>query len=124
MDHAGHRPDAIDHVHPHATATPAGDAAEIRALTSVFGARLADLPLALTKTLMGHPLGAAAALELVVCVQSLVEQRLHPIPERPLDPALGPLDVVMDRPRPLALRHVLKTSAGFGGHNIAVVLAA
>jgi len=122
LESAGLEPNQIDHIQPHATATPVGDAAEIKALRSVFGADLAKIPMVLSKALFGHALGAAAAIELVVCVLTLQDQFLHPAPERPTDPALGPLDVVTGEGRSLAVKHLLKTSAGFGGHNVALVL--
>lgn len=117
-------PECIDHIHPHATATPVGDAAEVAALRAVFGDRLARIPLVLSKALIGHALGAAAAIELVVCVLALAHQHLHPAPERRTDPSLGALDVVTGEGRSAAMKHVLKTSAGFGGHNIALILGA
>jgi 3-oxoacyl-[acyl-carrier-protein] synthase II len=122
---AGLMPDAIDYVNPHATSTPAGDVAEIRALRAVFGERLAKVPLSATKSLLGHLLGGAGAVESIAVVRSLAEGAIHPsLNVDNLDPELGDVDVVRGAPRLGPLRHALKISAGFGGHNCALLFAA
>ncbi|MBM4358874.1 MAG: beta-ketoacyl-[acyl-carrier-protein] synthase family protein [Deltaproteobacteria bacterium] len=119
---AGLGPDAIDYVNPHATSTPAGDIAEVRALRAIFGERLATLPLSATKSLVGHLLGGAGAVESIAVVLSLREGRVHPsLNVDTLDPELGTVDVVRGAARDLNLRNALKISAGFGGHNCALV---
>ncbi len=119
---AGIGPEAIDYINPHATSTPQGDAAEIVALRRVFGEGLARIPISATKSMIGHLLGGAGAAETIAVVCSLRDQVLHPsINVDELDPELGPLDVVRDR-RPGALSWAMKCSAGFGGHNCALVL--
>ncbi|MBM4374737.1 MAG: beta-ketoacyl-[acyl-carrier-protein] synthase family protein [Deltaproteobacteria bacterium] len=121
---AGLAPDSIDYVNPHATSTPAGDVAEIRALRAVFGERLAKVPLSATKSLLGHLLGGAGAVESIAVVRSLVEGAIHPsLNVDNLDPALGDVDVVRGAPRRGPLRHALKISAGFGGHNCALLFS-
>ncbi|WP_437817887.1 beta-ketoacyl-[acyl-carrier-protein] synthase family protein [Sorangium sp. So ce1078] len=118
---AGVAPEAIGYINPHATSTPQGDAAEVLALRRVFGERLARIPISATKSMIGHLLGGAGAVETIAVVCSLRDQLLHPsINVDELD-ADCPLDVVRER-RSVELRHAVKCSAGFGGHNCSLVL--
>jgi 3-oxoacyl-[acyl-carrier-protein] synthase II len=124
LSRAGIGPEVIDYINPHATSTPQGDAAEITALRRVFGERLATIPISATKSMIGHLLGGAGAAETIAVVCSLRDQVLHPsINVDELDPELGQLDVVRERRR-AELRWAAKCSAGFGGHNCALVLRA
>ena len=117
---AGIAPEQIDYINPHATSTPKGDEAEIRALEHVFGPRLARIPISATKSMIGHLLGGAGAVESIAVVESLREQKLHPsINLDELDPAF-PIAPVTEA-RSAELRYALKISAGFGGHNCALV---
>jgi 3-oxoacyl-[acyl-carrier-protein] synthase II len=121
LGRAGIGPDAIAYINPHATSTPQGDAAEVRALEQVFGARLAAVPMSATKSMIGHLLGGAGGVEAVAVVCSLRDQLLHPsINVDRLDPAFA-IDVVVGGARPAEVRFALKVSAGFGGHNCALV---
>ncbi|WP_437290364.1 beta-ketoacyl-[acyl-carrier-protein] synthase family protein [Sorangium sp. So ce406] len=118
---AGAAPEAIGYINPHATSTPQGDAAEVLALRRVFGDRLARIPISATKSMMGHLLGGAGAVETIAVVCSLRDQLLHPsINVDELDPGCS-LDVVRER-RGVDVRYAVKCSAGFGGHNCALVL--
>ena len=117
LERAGVTRDDVGYINPHATSTPAGDAAEVRALGDVFGERLARIPISATKSMLGHLLGGAGGVESVAVVCSLRDQRLHPsINVDQLDPAFA-LDVVRPGPRDVDVRYALKVSAGFGGHN-------
>ncbi|UQA59203.1 beta-ketoacyl-[acyl-carrier-protein] synthase family protein [Polyangium aurulentum] len=119
---AGIGPEAIDYINPHATSTTQGDLAEILALRRVFGDRLAQIPISATKSMVGHLLGGAGAAETIAVVLSLRDQALHPsINVDELDPELGALDVVREK-RSAEVRWAVKCSAGFGGHNCALVL--
>ncbi|AUX31064.1 MULTISPECIES: beta-ketoacyl synthase [Sorangium] len=114
-------PAAIGYINPHATSTPQGDAAEVLALRRVFGERLPRIPISATKSMIGHLLGGAGAVETIAVVCSLRDQLLHPsINVDELDPECA-LDIVRER-RSVDLRHAVKCSAGFGGHNCALVL--
>ncbi len=118
---AGVAPEAIGYINPHATSTPQGDAAEVLALRRVFGERLARIPISATKSMIGHLLGGAGAVETIAVVCSLRDQLLHPsINVDELDPDCS-LDIVREQ-RSVDLRHAVKCSAGFGGHNCALVL--
>ncbi|WP_437680561.1 beta-ketoacyl-[acyl-carrier-protein] synthase family protein [Sorangium sp. So ce131] len=114
-------PEAIGYINPHATSTQQGDAAEILALRRVFGERLARIPISATKSMIGHLLGGAGAVETIAVVCSLRDQLLHPsINVDELDPECS-LDVVRER-RAVDVRYAVKCSAGFGGHNCTLVL--
>ncbi len=115
-------PDDVDYVNPHATSTKLGDVAEIKALEQIFGARLREIPISATKSMVGHMLGGAGAAESIAAVCTLVEQRVHPsINVDRLDPAFS-LRVITEATA-LPVRHVLKVSAGFGGHNCALIFS-
>jgi 3-oxoacyl-[acyl-carrier-protein] synthase II len=124
LSDAGLEPSAIDFVNAHGTGTPLNDAAECAALVAVFGDRVADLPVTSTKSLVGHLLGSAGALEAVATILCLLHGEVHPMPDDGTsDPGL-PLRLVLGRPLRLArARHALSTSLGFGGANAALVFA-
>ena len=115
-------PEAIDFVNAHGTGTPLNDAAECAALMAVFGDRTADLPVTSTKSLVGHLLGSAGALEAVATILCLLHGEVHPMPDDGRSDANLPLRLVLGRPLRLArARHALSTSLGFGGANAALV---
>ena len=107
----------IAHVNAHATSTPVGDMAEITGLRQAIG----DHPvLTATKSMSGHLLGAAGALESVATILALREDVIPPTINLD-DPEEGLLDVVTHKPRPLEIRAALNNSFGFGGHNVALI---
>ncbi|WP_030776367.1 beta-ketoacyl-[acyl-carrier-protein] synthase family protein [Streptomyces sp. NRRL S-920] len=115
---AGLSPQDIDHVNAHATSTTLNDRVEARALHGVFGT---PPPVTATKSVLGHSLGAAGAIEAAVSALTLRHQLIHPTanldqPETGID-----LDVVTKVPRPRRMRAVATTSFGFGGQNAALV---
>ncbi len=117
---AGITPADIDYVNPHATSTPHGDLAEVVALRHVFGDRLAEVPMSATKSMIGHLLGGAGAVESIAVVCSHRDQLLHPsINVDDLDPECT-VRLVRERQR-ADVRWAVKCSAGFGGHNCALV---
>jgi 3-oxoacyl-[acyl-carrier-protein] synthase II len=121
---AGLSPSDIDYWNPHATSTIHGDVAEYVGVRAVFGDAIKRLPVSATKSAMGHLLGGAGAVETIACVCSLLSQRIHPsLNVDHLDPAFD-FDLVTGSCRGARVRHVLKTSAGFGGHNVALIVSA
>lgn len=122
---AGLAPTDIHHINAHATSTPVGDAAEIAAIRRAFGSHVANIALTGTKSMTGHLLGAAGALETVISVQT-VHHRTIPatINLEDRDDAFADLDLVHGEPRSLpdGDMAVLNNSFGFGGHNIALVV--
>jgi len=115
-------PAEIDFVNAHGTGTPLNDVAECKALYAVFGDRAGELPVTSTKSLVGHLLGSAGALEAVATILCLLSGEVHPMPDGGApDPAIR-LRLVLGRPLRLSrARHALSTSLAFGGANAALV---
>jgi 3-oxoacyl-[acyl-carrier-protein] synthase II len=120
---AGLTPDDIDYVNPHGTGTPENDKMEGLAAAAVFGERAKHLPISSNKSMIGHTLSAAGAVEAVITLLTLDRQILPPtINYHVPDPALQ-LDVVPNVARAAKVRHALSNSFGFGGQNVSLVLA-
>ncbi|NYF99455.1 beta-ketoacyl-[acyl-carrier-protein] synthase family protein [Janibacter cremeus] len=112
----------LSHINAHATSTPVGDVAEVAAVRRAFGADADHMAISGTKSMTGHLLGAAGALEAVFAAQSVRDRKAPPtINIENLDPAVD-LDIVRDTPRDLPEGDllVLDNSFGFGGHNVAL----
>ena len=115
---AGLSPDAIGYINLHGTSTPANDAAEGKAVGALFGDRV---PCSSTKGATGHTLGAAGALEVVICALALTDGLLPGSPgTENLDPAI-PLDYLLQS-RAAQPRYALSNSFGFGGSNCSLIL--
>jgi len=115
----------IVHLNAHATSTPAGDVAEAHALRLAFGNDVDHVAVSATKSMTGHLLGGAGAIESVFIVKALQERLAPPtINIENLDPAVT-VDVVRDKPRPLPAGQIaaLNDSFGFGGHNVVLAFA-
>ncbi|MBP6995493.1 MAG: beta-ketoacyl-ACP synthase II [Phycicoccus sp.] len=121
---AGLTPSDIIHINAHATSTPVGDIAEANAIRRAFGAAADGMPVSGTKSMTGHLLGAAGALEALFTVKA-VQERIAPatINIENFDPAID-LDVVRGSHRELPSGDIaaLNNSFGFGGHNVALVI--
>jgi len=118
LEQAGASPDEVVHINAHATSTPVGDIAEYKALLSIFGDRLGEIPVSATKGATGHLLGGTGALEAIFTILALRDRVAPPtINLIEQDPEI-PLDVVTS-PRPLGEGPLLaiSNSFGFGGHN-------
>ena len=124
LEMAGLEPGAIGYVNAHATSTPVGDAAELAALTSVFGTAGGGVPVSSTKSATGHMLGAAGAIEAIFSILTLRHQTLPAglNIERPMVEAEG-FDLVAGAARPASVDHVLSNAFGFGGVNAALVFS-
>ena len=121
---AGVEPDAVQHVNAHGTSTRQGDIAETRALHAVFGAHARRLAVSATKSMTGHLLGAAGAVEAIYTVLALREQTVPPtINLDEPDPECD-LDYVPRHARRARLEVALSNSFGFGGTNAALVFGA
>lgn len=119
---AGVGPDDIDYVNAHGTGTPVNDRAEVAALNAVFGPRLARVPVSSTKSMIGHLLGAAGAVEAIVSALAIRDGMVHPTANFTTADPSCPIDVVPDRARRVPVRAVLTNSFGFGGNNACLVL--
>ena len=122
LDDAGLGPDEVDYVNAHGTSTSMNDAAETRALKGVLGERARAIPISSSKSMIGHSIHAAGAVEAVVCVRSLAAQVVHPTQNlREADPACD-LDYVPIEARPATMRVAMSNAFGFGGQNTTLVL--
>lgn len=118
---AGLKPEDIRYINAHATATPIGDPAEVVAIKSVFGSRAYEIPVNATKSMIGHLLGAAGAVEAIATIMTIQEGILHPTInyEHP-DPECD-LDYVPNEARRTQVDIALSNSFGFGGQNACLV---
>lgn len=122
LEDAGVGPADVDYVNAHGTSTPYNDANETAAIKQVFGDHARDLPVSSTKSMTGHLLGAAGAVEAIYSVLALYHGVLPPtINYRTPDPECD-LDYVPNEPRDAAIRVALSNSFGFGGTNACILL--
>jgi len=119
---AGMRPEEVDYINAHGTSTQLNDASETAAIKAVFGDHARSLAVSSTKSMVGHTLGAAAAIEAIFCVLALRDGIMpptinldHPDPE-------CDLDYVPHEARKKDLRVALSNSFGFGGHNVTLIV--
>jgi 3-oxoacyl-[acyl-carrier-protein] synthase II len=123
VEDAGLTPDDIDYINPHGTGTPENDKMEYLGVAAVFGERAKSIPVSSNKSMIGHTLSAAGAVETVFTLLTLEHQRLPPtINYHVPDPAI-PLDVVPNTARDAKVRHALSNSFGFGGQNVSLVMS-
>jgi 3-oxoacyl-[acyl-carrier-protein] synthase II len=122
LETAGLTPSEVDYINAHATSTPQGDPAEVRAIKRAFGEYAYKVPVSSTKSMHGHTLGAAGAVELIVCLLAMRDQILPPTInlEQP-DPECD-LDFVPNKARPARIEVAMSNSFGFGGHNSTLVV--
>lgn len=124
LDHAGLAPDRIDYINAHGTSTEANDSTETLAIKTVFGDDAYDIPVSSTKSMTGHLLGGAGALESLVCILAIRDGVVPPtINYTTPDPECD-LDYVPNESRQVEVRHAMTNSFGFGGHNVSLVFAA
>ena len=119
---AGLMPSDIDYINAHGTSTPENDKMEYLGCATVFGERITNLPISSNKSMIGHTLSAAGAVEAVFTLLTLQSQRIPPTINYTVpDPAI-PLDVVPNTARDAKLRHAISNSFGFGGQNVSLVM--
>lgn len=119
---SGVAPEEVDYVNAHGTATPLNDKMETQVLKTVLGAHAYRIPVSSTKSMIGHCLGAAGAMEAVACIIALREGFVPPtVGLEEADPECD-LDYVAGPARDLPIRTVVSSSYGFGGNNTSVVL--
>jgi 3-oxoacyl-[acyl-carrier-protein] synthase II len=122
LEKAGISPTDVDHVNAHATSTPEGDRAELQAIRTIFGAGVGRVAVTANKSMLGHTLGAAGAIESIAVIQALRTGTVPPTInlERP-DPAGEGIDLTPHRATQRDLQVALNNSFGFGGQNAALV---
>ncbi|MDI6858218.1 MAG: beta-ketoacyl-ACP synthase II [Dehalococcoidia bacterium] len=121
LEDAGVTPAEVSYINAHGTSTPLNDAAETRAIKALFGEQAYKVPISSTKSMIGHVLGGAGALESVACVQTLLSQTIHPTINREHPDPECDLDYVPEGARKADVRVILKNSFGFGGQNACLV---
>ncbi len=115
-------PDDIDYINAHGTSTSLNDATETKAIKKVFGERAYKIPVSSTKSMLGHCLGAAGAMETIACVLMMQNGIIHPtINYETPDPDCD-LDYVPNAARELKIKTALSNSFGFGGHNASLIV--
>jgi 3-oxoacyl-[acyl-carrier-protein] synthase II len=121
---AGLEPDEIGYINAHGTGTPENDKMEYLAMTSVFADAIGRIPVSSTKSMTGHTLSAAGAVEAILTILTLQNQRaLATINYCRPDPSI-PLDVVPNNARDISVSNALSNSFGFGGQNVSLIFGA
>jgi 3-oxoacyl-[acyl-carrier-protein] synthase II len=124
LEDAGVTPEDIDYINAHGTGTPENDKMECLGVQTVFGEHGESLPISSNKSMIGHTLTAAGAVEAVFTLMTIAEGRIPPtINYHVPDPTI-PLDVVPNVFRDVEVRRAMSNSFGFGGQNVCIVLAA
>ena len=113
----------IQYINAHGTSTQLNDKSETAAIKTVFGERSYQIPVSSTKSMTGHLLGAAGALEAIICVKALQDQLIPPTINYETPDPVCDLDYVPNRTRPATLQHVMSNSFGFGGHNATIIFS-
>ena len=121
LEDAGESIDQVDYINAHGTSTPLNDTLETVAIKRLFGDRAYKIPVSSTKSMIGHSLGAAGALEAAACVKTITESVVHPtINYESPDPGCD-LDYVPNQARRMDVRVALSNAFGFGGQNACLV---
>ena len=122
MDEAEITPDKVDYINAHGTSTHANDLFETKAIKKAFGEHAYDVKISSTKSMIGHGLGAAGAIEFITCVKSIEEDYIHPtvglkVPDEECD-----LDYTLEPVTDRKVNYVMSNSLGFGGHNATLLV--
>ena len=121
LEDAGVAPDQVDYVNAHGTSTPLNDTVETVAVKRLFGERAYRIPVSSTKSMVGHSLGAAGALEAVPCIRSITDGVIHPTVNYEFPDPDCDLDYVPNQARKRDVEVVLSNAFGFGGQNACLV---
>jgi 3-oxoacyl-[acyl-carrier-protein] synthase II len=124
LQDAGMTPEDIDYINVHGTSTPLGDIAETKAILGVFGDHSYKLNISSTKSMTGHLLGAAGAIEAIACIFSVIHDTVPPTinfntPDEELDQRLN---FTFNKSQSRPVRAALSNTFGFGGHNASVIV--
>ena len=121
---AGMTPERIDYINAHGTSTPENDKMEYLGISTVFGERAAAIPVSSNKSMIGHTLSAAGAVEAIFSLLTIASQRIPPtINYDTPDPSI-PLDVVPNKARDAKVTTAMSNSFGFGGQNVSIIMTA
>jgi 3-oxoacyl-[acyl-carrier-protein] synthase II len=124
LQDAGMKPEDLDYINVHGTSTPLGDVAELKAIVKVFGEHAYNLNISSTKSMTGHLLGAAGAIEAIASIMAMQHDFIPPtINHFTDDPEIDPrLNLTFNEAQPRKVRAVLSNTFGFGGHNASIIL--
>jgi 3-oxoacyl-[acyl-carrier-protein] synthase II len=117
------KPEDVDYINVHGTSTPLGDMAELKAVKYVFGEHAYDLNISSTKSMTGHLLGAAGALEAIACIMAIKDGVIPPTInfEHPDEHIDQKLNLTLNKAQKREVNVALSNTFGFGGHNASVV---
>jgi 3-oxoacyl-[acyl-carrier-protein] synthase II len=121
LEDAGVGLDEVSYINAHGTSTPLNDSVETAAIKGLFGERAYQIPISSTKSMVGHSLGAAGALDAVPCVRSITDGIIHPTINHEFPDPQCDLDYVPNKARKKDVRVVLSNAFGFGGQNACLV---
>ena len=126
LEDAGLRPEDVDYINVHGTSTPLGDVAELKAVKSLFGEYAYKLNISSTKSMHGHLLGAAGAVEALACIHAIRDSIVPPtINFRYEDPDIDyNLNLTLNKAQKRTVKVALNNTFGFGGHNSCLVFKA
>lgn len=122
IQEGGIRPEEVNYINAHGTSTQLNDLAETKAIKALFGDYAYKIPISSTKSMTGHLLGAAGAVELIATVMSVYSNRIHPTRNYEFPDPECDLDYVPVTPREAEVRYALSNSFGFGGHNASLLV--
>jgi len=122
LEDAGVEPSEIDYINAHGPGTEVGDATETRAIKTLFGEHAYKVPISSTKSMVGHALGGAGAIEAMACVKSIETGIIHPTINYEVPDPECDLDYVPNVARKADVRTTLSNSFGLGGQNACLVL--
>jgi len=123
LEDGGLNKEDVDYLNAHATSTPVGDLSEVTAIAKLFGSHAANLTISATKSMTGHLLGAAGAIEAIACIKSILHSTIPPtINTRELDPQIpAGLKIILGEAVQQKVKVAMSNTFGFGGHNGIVV---
>jgi 3-oxoacyl-[acyl-carrier-protein] synthase II len=122
VENAGLAPTEIDYINAHGPGTEVGDPVETKAIKRLFGDYAYRLPISSTKSMIGHPLGGAGAIEAMACVKTIQTGTIHPTINYEVPDPECDLDYVPNQARQAEVRSTLSNSFGLGGQNACLVL--
>ena len=126
LDDAEMKPEEIDYINVHGTSTPLGDVAESKAINEVFGAHAYNLNISSTKSMTGHLLGAAGAIEAIACILAIKKGIIPPtINNENFDENIdSKLNFTLNKAQKREVKAIMSNTFGFGGHNASIILKA
>ncbi|MGC1240956.1 MAG: beta-ketoacyl-ACP synthase II [Chryseosolibacter sp.] len=124
LEDAGIKPEEVDYINTHGTSTPLGDFGEIKAIQKVFGQHASKMNISSTKSMTGHLLGAAGAIETIACLLAINQSVIPPtINHFTDDPEMDPnLNMTFNKAQERNVNIALSNTFGFGGHNFSILL--